>query len=368
MLTGADEYPFHQTPEPMAFAGTDRNFYDRYFFNGYAADGSIFFAVAFGLYPQLDIMDASVSVVKDGVQHVLRASRHMKHDRAVLEVGPIALEIIKPLEQVRITIAENDGSISGDVTFHVRHAPIEEPRFIKRLGSRAFMDYTRLTQNVGWSGHLTVAGERLELSPDSWWGTRDRSWGIRPVGAPDSQPPADGNFTQFFWVWSPANFQNHVVFAHTNDDEYGRPWNRSAVIEGIGGERHHYEDVEFDITFAPGTRRINALTVDLKGEGGDAQLRYEVKSRFFMSGLGYTHPVWGHGRDLGELKVEHEQFASTDADEGNPLWMHQQGLSSVELDIGGTTIKGAGIVEQLLLGRHDATGLGDLLAPPAEDK
>ena len=67
MLTGADEYPFHQTPEPMAFAGTDRNFYDRYFFNGYAADGSIFFAVAFGLYPQLDIMDASVSVVKDGV-------------------------------------------------------------------------------------------------------------------------------------------------------------------------------------------------------------------------------------------------------------------------------------------------------------
>ena len=213
-----------------------------------------------------------------------------------------------------------------------------------------------------------MAGERLELSPDSWWGTRDRSWGIRPVGAPDSQPPADGNFTQFFWVWSPANFQNHVVFAHTNDDEYGRPWNRSAVIEGIGGERHHYEDVEFDITFAPGTRRINALTVDLKGEGGDAQLRYELKSRFFMSGLGYTHPVWGHGRDLGELKVEHEQFASTDADEGNPLWMHQQGLSSVELDIGGTTVKGAGIVEQLLLGRHDATGLGDLLAPPAEGK
>ncbi len=26
MLTKADDYPVHQTPEPIAFAGTDRNF------------------------------------------------------------------------------------------------------------------------------------------------------------------------------------------------------------------------------------------------------------------------------------------------------------------------------------------------------
>ncbi|PZU14334.1 MAG: hypothetical protein DI591_12175, partial [Citromicrobium sp.] len=38
MLTKGDDYPVHQTAEPIAFAGTDRNFYDRYFFNGYAPD------------------------------------------------------------------------------------------------------------------------------------------------------------------------------------------------------------------------------------------------------------------------------------------------------------------------------------------
>jgi hypothetical protein len=36
MLTPADDYPLHQTPEPMAFSGADRNFYDRFFFNGYS--------------------------------------------------------------------------------------------------------------------------------------------------------------------------------------------------------------------------------------------------------------------------------------------------------------------------------------------
>ena len=46
MLTKADDYPIHQTPEPIAFAGTDRNFYDRYFFNGYSRGGETFFAAA----------------------------------------------------------------------------------------------------------------------------------------------------------------------------------------------------------------------------------------------------------------------------------------------------------------------------------
>ena len=42
MLTKADDFPLHQTPEPMAFAGTDRNFYDRFFFNGYAPMAACF--------------------------------------------------------------------------------------------------------------------------------------------------------------------------------------------------------------------------------------------------------------------------------------------------------------------------------------
>ena len=39
VLSWGDDYPIHQTPEPIAYAGTDRNFYDRYFFNGYAEAG-----------------------------------------------------------------------------------------------------------------------------------------------------------------------------------------------------------------------------------------------------------------------------------------------------------------------------------------
>ena len=61
MLTAGDEYPIHQTPEPVAYAGSDRNFYDRYFYNGYSSDGAVFFAAAMGVYPHLNIIDGSIS-------------------------------------------------------------------------------------------------------------------------------------------------------------------------------------------------------------------------------------------------------------------------------------------------------------------
>jgi len=65
-LTKGDDFPIHQTSEPIAYSGTDRNFYDRYFFNGYPMEGGDFFALAFGVYPHLNIADASFCVVRDG--------------------------------------------------------------------------------------------------------------------------------------------------------------------------------------------------------------------------------------------------------------------------------------------------------------
>ena len=54
MLSKADDYPIHQSPEPIAYAGQSRNFYDRYFFNGYDIEGDVFFAL--GLAPVLVVV------------------------------------------------------------------------------------------------------------------------------------------------------------------------------------------------------------------------------------------------------------------------------------------------------------------------
>src|SRR3990172_13105351 len=76
MLSRFDDYPIHQTPEPIAQPATsDRNAYDRYWFNGYADDGEFYFGVGAALYPNLGIMDCGFSIVRDGEQHAFHASR-----------------------------------------------------------------------------------------------------------------------------------------------------------------------------------------------------------------------------------------------------------------------------------------------------
>ena len=75
MLSAFDDYPIHQTGDPIAHtASGDLNHYDRYFFNGYTTDGSLYFGAAMGLYPNRRVIDAAFSVVRDGLQVSVHAS------------------------------------------------------------------------------------------------------------------------------------------------------------------------------------------------------------------------------------------------------------------------------------------------------
>ena len=63
MLSPLDDYPIHQIAEPMRHVGTsDRNFYDRYYFNLHRCDGELFAVFGLGQYPNLGVADAFVAV------------------------------------------------------------------------------------------------------------------------------------------------------------------------------------------------------------------------------------------------------------------------------------------------------------------
>ncbi|OYW99442.1 MAG: hypothetical protein B7Z12_18060 [Caulobacter vibrioides] len=358
MLTMADDYPIHQMPEPIAYSGTDRNFYDRYWFNGFEPDGSLFFLIGMGIYPHLNVIDCSISILVDGKQHCLRGSRILE-DRMDMSVGPMKIDVVKPLWTLRFIAEEKDG-IAADLTITGRAFPIEEPRFMRRVGTRAFMDYTRLTQNGRYSGWIEVDGVRTAV--DGFVGTRDRSWGVRPIGARDPQEPVPPVPPQFFWLWSPCNFADGSFFFHTNDDELGRPWNRRAVWLEDGGHEEAFggfAQSSCAIRWKSGTRHVASASLDL-GEGGSVSI--EPQTEFFMLGLGYTHPTWGHGHNQGELKVEREDFVLADIDRRMPHHLHVQALSRVTyVDGQGRTRVGRGVFEQLAIGPHAPSGFASIL-------
>ncbi|HXQ09815.1 MAG TPA: hypothetical protein VN805_02330 [Caulobacteraceae bacterium] len=360
MLSKADDFPIHQTPEPIAYAGTDRNFYDRYFFNGYNPDGSGFFAVAFGTYPHLNVVDAHVSLIRNDVEYCVHASRILNMERFDLEVGPIRIEVVEPLQRLRVTLTPTDG-LAAELTFDGRAFPIEEPRFIRRNGPRTFMDYTRLTQNGRYTGWIEIDGKRETLAPGCV-GTRDRSWGVRPVGAPDSQPTPNTAPPGFFWQWTPMNFADKSVFFHFTADSSGVPWNTRAVIAPDGASTSELIEVEhadMAVVLQEGTRHAKTatLTVPLPNQP-DVRIEFTPVQTFLMRGIGYTHPKWGHGRLHGELAFEREDIGLKDLNLASMENLHIQALSKLTLRQDGRPDQaGMGVFEQLCFGPYPPLGL-----------
>jgi len=358
MLTKGDDYPIHQRPIPVLYTDTDRNFYDRYWFNGYSIKNDQYFSMGLAEYPNVDIMDASFCVIKDGIQHNLRASRHMGMERLDTKVGPIAVEVLEPLKSLRVVIDENEHGISADLIFTYRAIALEEPRNTYYIGSRMFNDYTRLTQNGTWQGWINVKGDRIEVAPDSWFGTRDRSWGIRPVGARDTQPSVYNREPQFYWLWAPINFDDCVVLAHINTDAEGVAWNKNGIIVPLGDEGvpEEMEKVSIDIDFKPGTRHAKSATINMITKD-EKDIRIEVEPRFqiYMSGIGYGHPEWGHGYNKGKLAVGYDTIDLSNVNETSFLYIHIQAVSRFTM---GDKI-GWGVMEQFILGRHLPSGFKD---------
>ena len=364
MLTKGDDYPIHQSPEPIAYAGTDRNFYDRYFFNGYTRDGSAFFAVALGVYPHLNIMDASFCVVHNGVQHNVHASRVLGMERMDTAVGPISIEVVEPLQCLRIRVDDNEHGIRADLTFNGRAVAIEEPRFTYRSGPRTVMDYTRLTQNGTYDGWIDINGDRYDVTHDAFVGTRDRSWGVRPVGTADSQPVAPPPSPQFYWLWAPLNFDDRISLYHNNANADGSPWNTAAVVCGLDGvDPRHMASCRSEVAFKSGTRHARAATLWFTDEaGGETRVDLTPKWNFYMSGLGYMSPEWGHGHYKGELAVGYEAFDLATLNENELHFIHVQAfVEALMTTPDGKELEGCGVLEQLILGPHAPSGFKDVL-------
>ncbi len=362
-LTKGDDFPIHQTSEPIAYAGTDRNFYDRYFFNGYGPEGEDFFALAFGVYPHLNIADASFCVVRAGVQTSLHASRWLEMERMDLAVGPIAIEIVEPLRRLKLTVDAPDQGLRAEIVFQGRAFPVEEPRFIRRNGPRAFMDYTRLSQNGRYRGWIELDGKRAAI--DGFMGTRDRSWGVRPVGAREPQEIVPPQPPQFYWIWAPANFAAGSFFLHSNEDGAGKPWNRRAVWARDGAGAAELDDnpgSAIEIDWKAGTRHARRAVVSVKDANGERQITYEPVFEFFMVGLGYGHPTWGHGLAHGPIEVAREDLELAKVDVRLFQHLHVQALCKVTYrDDAGRDEVSRGVLEQLVIGPHTPSGFTETL-------
>lgn len=365
MLTPFDDYPIHNGSMPIVHPSSgDPNHYDRYFFAGHNLDATMYIGGAMGHYPVRAVIDGAFAVAVDGVQHSVFASGMMPFDRTT-EVGPLRIEVVEPLRTIRYIVEPNDTGITADVTFRARTAAVEEPRQQTWTEDGvSLMDYTRLTQWGTWEGEVAVAGQRHVLDPAVMRGTRDRSWGTRPMAGPAATNRKPW-MKQHFWLWAPLHFDDictHLALLETAD---GVATVQAAslvpLLDGPVAPTHgldpceRLDAFEREVEWEPGTRQMRRATLTLNhSDGTSERIEFESCFHFRMRGLGYGHPDWAHGSALGELKVGGESIPLGDFD---PLrWenIHVQTVCKVRR--GNKT--GIGVLEQFVVGPHHPTGLG----------
>jgi hypothetical protein len=322
------------------------NAYDRFWFNGY--DEEFYFAVALGLYPNRGVIDGAFSVVQGERQYSVFASEALAG--RTTSVGPIRIEIIEPMRVNRVVVEAADQGLRCDLTYTRTTAISEEPRQTMHDGAKLFMDVTRATQLGTWSGWIETPNGRHEV-PSGLLGTKDRSWGVRPVGEP--LPGVESHRApQLAFFWAPLHLGEGGLHFMTFDDAHGHPLSRSAVLLPRDGVAEMTQGA-LRVEMQRGTRWMRHASLQL----GEREITLTPLLRFQMRGVGYSHPQFAHGRWHGGPIVSGEQLNLESLDPLDYANIHVQHV--VRATCGDET--GIGVLEQLVIGPYEPSRMRGLL-------
>jgi len=370
VLNKLDDFPIHQTSEPIAHPATsDPNFYDRTWFNGYSEDCSRYFGLGIAVYPHREILDCHFSTVASGeLQHCFYASRRAPQERTDMSVGPFRLEIIEPLRRARVIIDDNDSGVGCDLTFSARTSAIQEARQVLWQRQRRVMDATRFAQFGRWSGTVSTPDGEFAVDEHAWRGTKDRSWGVRGVGeritlgAPVRPEGA-------FFLWAPLQWDDHISHAVFFDGMKGEALVREGLTSPLYASEAEIPGELDDVTdrmataihrieYHPGTRWARRAELDLIDlHGAVRTITLEPQLRFQFKGLGYGHPSWKQGMWKGELEIGGESF--------DPLRLDPRAMENIHVQqvvkVSDGDRHGIGALEQIVVGPYEPAGFTDFL-------
>jgi hypothetical protein len=356
VLSPLDDLLAHQIADTFDRVGTsDRNFFDRYYFNVHPCSGELFMIVGMGQYPNLGVTDAFVVVVHDGVQRVVRASRELGPNRLDTQVGPIGVEVIEGLRRLRVTCAPNEWDIDFDLVWEGGVPANEEPPAFQRHLARVVQDGRRFVQTGRWRGHLRIGDTVHDVTPDRWWGGRDHSWGIRPVGEPEPPGIRTTRPEGVMACWTPMQFADWSLVSFAFEDANGwRTGEGAARLHAVGSGRpsEHLGRPDYALEFEPGSRRLGAATITLPVPDADPiVVRAQPMTRICLDkGTGYgADPDWRHGMYQGPLKVEGLQW-----DQSELLPTSTIEASLCRYESGGEV--GYGVFDLVVVGVHRPSG------------
>jgi hypothetical protein len=289
MLLGMDEYPYHQfTNTFAAVAGSDPQWNDGHYVTLCDAEGTVCLTSNVRLYQNNDVLDGFVCVRHDGKQHNVRVSRRLRPNMDFLGVGPLRIELVEPMQRLRMVLDENDilddHSISVDVTCRTTAGPHLDPIETTRIDGRLISERATYEVTGECSGWVSVDGQRIDLVSASFF--RNHSWGYQPGrGRPRAGAPTAPRRLPGVRQWMLFHMPDHGGYYFTD------PRPRAASDKGailVGDRSIAVQSISHDLRFYDGGQRLRSGTFELT-DVEDATRSYEVEDLgwVYCQGGGY---------------------------------------------------------------------------------
>ncbi|MGP3684708.1 hypothetical protein ACTVZO_08350 [Streptomyces sp. IBSNAI002] len=363
-----DEYPIHQAPLSMKhLVSGDRNAYDRCIFHVFDHAGRAVLILGLGVYPNAGVIDAYATLRVGDELLAVRASDALTDDRMNLSVGPLSVTVDVPLRQLTLRCAadpDDPDGLSYDITWTAEFPAVWEPHHVQRRGDRLMLEGRRFVQAGNVSGTIRAKGEEFALTPGEWTGTRDRSWGVRPIPGEDGGRAAEEHRPEgFHWLWIPVRFEDRFLMVIAQEDADGhRTLSEALQVFPEGSGRH---DVQLgwphtEIRYRPGTRHPEGAVVHLTDPAGrkPIELGVEILSSSPLAvGAGYPPAAdWQHGTWQGRGWTDRRVYDLSDPT-AHPMAAFGVTDHSARFTLDGQV--GHGIFEHGSFGRHDPSGFAD---------
>ena len=197
-------------------------------------------------------------------------------DQNPVAVGSLRIEVVRPMEEIRLTLDEPGFPLAYDLTFTARYAPVaHEPTRIERDGEVVTHSMT-VFQSGLFSGVVNYDGTERKVHERA--GFRDRSWGFRKH---------DGSPRRGLVLFAACEGADASLYVLVHEAASGRRAYTGGWLMTPNGEVDSVTEADHDLAFADNLLESGHIALRF-ASGQRRTLAFTVENRLYLAGVGYS--------------------------------------------------------------------------------
>jgi hypothetical protein len=278
-LTPADDSFFHQAVAPIATtAHADAAWAERCWHLVNLGEGWVLGAGR-AAWIHAGRRTAVASLNTGEVQYARRAQEEfvLGDDPDRPDVGPIRIDAIAPLREVRLVLEEESGfGLAFDLTYHARFPPVATERNRIERHGHVVTDYMNFLQSGVYSGVVHARGTERRIVSRA--GFRDRGWGLRKH---------EGASRRGMHVFCGCELPSEALYLLLYETAAGERVLTNGWLIAADGVVETVRSAEHDLRFEG--RKLVDGRISVEFESGEGrEITAKAEGRLLMEAVGYS--------------------------------------------------------------------------------